>query len=68
MIYDLICRNRIRFIDVEPQLSTGMHQAKFEALMEYLEKAEDMSNLADAALYTKLALDDLILSIKKARI
>jgi len=45
-----------------------MHQAKFEALMEYLEKAEDMSNLADAALYTKLALDDLILSIKKARI
>ena len=65
VIYDLICRNRIRFIDVEPQLSTGMPQAKFEALIEYLEKAEDMSNSGDAALYSELAFNDLIIAIKK---
>lgn len=37
-IFDLICRNRLRFVDVEGTLVKGMAQAKFDQLNRYLEK------------------------------
>ena len=63
IIYDIICRSRVRFIDVEPQLS-GMAKAKLEALTDYLEKVEDMSNSADMTMYPEYAFVDLITKVK----
>ena len=64
-IYDIICRSRVRFIDVEPQLSTGMTKRKLEALNDYLEKVEDMSNSEDATMYSdEFAFMDLISKVK----
>ena len=64
-VYDIICRNTLRFIDVQQQLSSGMAKTKFEALTEYLEKAEDMANSEDASLYsTEYAFTDLISKVK----
>ncbi len=37
-IYDLICRNRLRFIDLEEILSTSMASTKFEALSDLKQK------------------------------
>ena len=63
-IYDLICRSRLRFIDVEPQLTSGMAKKKLEALNSYLEKAEDMSNSEDSTMYPEFAFTDLISQVK----
>ena len=63
-IYDLICRSRVRFIDVEPQLTTGMAKTKLEALNLYLDKVEDMSNSADSTMYPEFAFSDLIHKVK----
>ena len=64
-IYDIICRNSVRFVDVQQQLTSGMAKRKFEALTNYLEKAEDMANSEDASLYsTEFAFTDLIGKVK----
>ncbi len=63
-VYDIICRSRVRFIDVEPQLSAGMAKARFEALTGYLEKAEDMANSEDKSLYSECVFSDLISKVK----
>lgn len=41
-IYDLICRNCMRFIDLEATLRDGMTKSKFAELTEYLGKAEEI--------------------------
>ena len=64
-IYDLICRSRVRFIDVEPQLTSGMTKTKLESLNDYLDKVEDMSNSEDATMYSnEYAFMDLISKVK----
>ena len=63
-IHDLIVKNCMRFIDVQPALEEGMPKKKFEALSEYLAMAEDMSNSCDATLHDEYSFQDLMSLIK----
>lgn len=60
LVYDIICRNRMRFVDVEGTLLKGMAKAKFEALNDYLEKVENMANAEDASLHCEHAFETLV--------
>lgn len=59
-LYDLICRNRLRFVDLEGVLIKGMAKAKFDDLRNYLEKVEDMANAEDCSLHCEYAFETLI--------
>lgn len=51
LLFDLICKKSLHFVDIEGQLSSKMRNKNFEALKEYLGKAEDMANAEDASLH-----------------
>ena len=55
VLYDLICRNRLRFVDLEEILSKNMSKGKFEELTRYLIKAEDMANSENKDLHMEHA-------------
>lgn len=59
-LYDLICRNRMRFVDLEASLIKGMAKAKFDDLRQYLEKVEDMANAEDSTLHCEHAFATLV--------
>lgn len=64
VLYDLICRNRLRFVDLEAILSKNVAKGKFQELTQYLCKAEDMANSEDANLHLEHAFQDLISAIR----
>lgn len=64
VLYDLICRNRLRFVDLEEILSKNMAKGKFEELTQYLCKAEDMANSENADLHLEYAFQDLMSMIR----
>lgn len=64
-VYDLICRNRMRFVDVEGTLLKGMAKANFAALNEYLEKVENMANAEDASLHCEYVFETLIDQVRE---
>lgn len=59
-LYDLICRNRMRFVDLEAILVKGMAKGKFEDLTKYLEKVEDMANAEDASRHEEFEFENLV--------
>lgn len=65
VLYDLICRNRLRFVDVEETLRKGMTKGKFDELAHYLCKAEDMANSENADLHLEFAFQDLMYQIRE---
>lgn len=65
VLYDLICRNRLRFVDLEEILSKNMAKGKFEELTQYLCKAEDMANSENADLHLEHAFQDLMSQIRE---
>lgn len=65
VIYDLICRNRLRFVDLEEILSKNMAKNKFQELSQYLCKAEDMANSEKADLHLEYAFNDLMSIIRE---
>lgn len=64
VLYDLICRNRLRFVDLEEILSKNMAKGKFDELTGYLMKAEDMANSENADLHLEYAFQDLMYQIR----
>lgn len=64
VLYDLICRNRLRFVDLEEVLTKNMSKSKFEELTQYLCKAEDMANSENADLHVEYAFKDLMTLIR----
>lgn len=65
VLYDMICRNRLRFVDLEEILSKNMAKNKFLELTQYLIKAEDMANSEDANVHTEYAFQDLMSLIRE---
>lgn len=65
VLYDLICRNRLRFVDLEEILSKNMSKGKFDELTQYLCKAEDMANSENADLHLEYAFQDLMSMIRE---
>lgn len=64
-LFDLICRNRMRFVDLEAILAKGMAKGKFEDLTKYLEKLEDMANAEDASRHQEFEFDTLVDSVRE---
>lgn len=65
VLYDLICRNRLRFVDLEEILTKNMSKGKFEELSHYLCKAEDMANSENADIHVEYAFRDLMSMIRE---
>lgn len=65
ILYDLICRNRLRFVDVEATLRAGMSKEKYQEFAHYLSKAEDMANSENADLHVEFAFQDLMTKIRE---
>lgn len=65
VLYDLICRNRLRFVDLEETLTKNMAKNKFQELSQYLCKAEDMANSENADLHIEYAFQDLMFLIRE---
>lgn len=65
VLYDMICRNRLRFVDLEGTLQQGMAKGKFDELTQYLCKAEDMANTEDSSLHLEYAFHDLMSQIRE---
>lgn len=54
----------MRFADLQEVLQKGMSRSEFQALTEYLKKAEDMSNQENAVLHCEFGFVDLVAKVR----